>query len=290
MRWRVNFEHRYSVNLMGFEQSSASGWIAAAIAASKSPCAPSKLTAQYTDRVFERLTKRQTLSVRVDASTAGRTIPDLDQLAIGEGKHFDHLSILFLDICNFSSLGNRDLNEQKSVLKMLNIFMGEMLTVIRDYGGIFEKNTGDGLMAYFGEGARSAEEASKPAVEAAVAMHYVNDHLLPHFLKKEGCVPVTFRVGIDTGPVTLAKVAIHGGTHGSMLAVGTTANIACKLMALIPEGGISVGEKTYEVLPNNWQQSCELLDGNTKHTYRITNIAYRGWKLNYRANWTGFPT
>jgi class 3 adenylate cyclase len=171
---------------------------------------------------------------------------------------------------------------QKAVLKSLNIFMGEMLTIVRDFDGVFEKNTGDGLMAYFGEGASNEAEAVAPAVEAAVTMHYVNDCLLDYFLKKDGGTPITFRVGIDVGPITLGKVAIHGGTHGSVLAIGTTANIACKVMEAIPEGGIAIGNRTYELLPNNWKQSCELVEGGTGHVYRCNQAPYHAWKLRYR--------
>ena len=160
--------------------------------------------------------------------------------------------------------------------------MGEMLHIVRDFGGIFEKNTGDGLMAYFGEGAASDAEAAKAAAEAAVTMHYVNDNLMWYFLKKAGCSPVSFRIGIDTGPVTIAKVAIHGGTHGSAVAVGTIANVACKLMRLVPEGGICVGERTFEILPYNWKTTCQRCDGSTGHVYRLTQQVYPGWKLNYR--------
>ena len=98
------------------------------------------------------------LEDRVDASTEGRVIPEEDQLAIGEGKHFPELAVLFLDICGFSNLPNWTTEEQKTILKTLNLFMGEMLAIVRDFGGIFEKNTGDGLMAYFGEGSRSVSE------------------------------------------------------------------------------------------------------------------------------------
>jgi len=215
-------------------------------------------------------------------------IPDEDDLAIGEGKHYDRLAILFLDICKFSDLPNWDTSEQKSVLKTLNIFMSEMLSVVRDYEGIFEKNTGDGIMAYFGEGASTDAEAVKPAIDAAIAMHYINDNLIPYFLKKEGCQPITFRVGIDVGPVTLGRVAIHGGSHGSIVAVGTTANVACKLMRLIPNGGVCVGEKAYKALPDKLKQECTIASGNTGHVYRVSNLAYPGWILNYRAPWIDF--
>jgi adenylate cyclase len=223
------------------------------------------------------------VSERAEASTKGRVVPDENELAIGEGKHFNELAILFLDICQFSEIPNWTTDEQKIVLKTLNIFMAEMLAIVRDFNGIFEKNTGDGLMAYFGEGATSTAEAVKPAIEAAVVMHYVNDNLLPHFLNKAGGQPIRFRVGIDSGPITLARVAIHGGTHGGLVAIGTTANLACKLMRHIPNGGICIGEKTYKALPNGWEHSCATSAEGTGHIYRQDNSPYPAYILNYRA-------
>jgi class 3 adenylate cyclase len=259
------------------------GNLVALHAALNSPQPPRKLTAQYQDKVFERILNRtQTLTERVNASTQGRVIPDADSLAIGESRRFECLSVLFLDICGFSKLPNWTESEQKKVLQAMNVFMTEMLNIIRDYEGVFEKNTGDGLMAYFGEGAKTVAEAVRPAVEAAVTMHYVNDNLAWYFLRKYGCDPITFRVGIDVGPITIAKVAIPGGTHGSVVAIGDPANIACKIMKLIPDGGICVGDKVYDELPNNWKNSCAKVEESTGFVYRQNQAPYPGWTLNYR--------
>jgi class 3 adenylate cyclase len=248
------------------------------------PAAPSKHTSAYQEKCVERLlTRRLQLESRADASTLGRVIPDEDQLAIGEGKHFSEIAVLFLDICGFSNLANWSIDEQKMVLKTLNLFMGEMLSVVRDFGGTFEKNTGDGLMAYFGEGAKTAQEAVKPAVEAAVMMHYINSTWIDVIMRKLGQVPIKFRVGIDTGPITVARVAIPGGSHGGIVAIGTTANVACKLMRLIPEGGICIGEKTYRALPNRWEQSCTVVEQPTGFVYVATQQPYQAWTLDYRA-------
>ena len=123
----------------------------------------------------------------------------LHPMRLGEGKHFDIMTVMFLDICKFSDRPNWTTEEQKAVLKTLNIFMGEMLSIVRDFGGEFEKNTGDGLMAYFGAGAGSIAESIKPAAEAAVMMHYINDHFIGYLLKKSGYDPIRFRIGIDVG-------------------------------------------------------------------------------------------
>lgn len=248
------------------------------------PSVPSRHTQAYHNTVFDRIISRKSqLEDRVDASTQGRVIPDEERLAIGEGKHFEELAVLFLDICGFSALPNWSTEEQKIVLKSLNLFMGEMLSIVRDFGGVFEKNTGDGLMAYFGEGAKTAEEAVKPAVEAAVEMHYVNDMFITFMMNKMGRASFKFRIGIDTGPITIAHVAIPGGSHGGIVSIGTTANVACKLMKLIPHGGICIGEKTYNALPNRWAPACTHLDQETGFYYRHNYAPYPAWTLDYRA-------
>lgn len=270
--------------------SNQSEWLRAAMfALSQAPLAPSKHTAAYEKLCLDRLFKRKSaLAERVDASTQGRVIPDEEQLAIGEAKHFDRMAILFLDICGFSNIPNWTTFEQKGVLKILNLFMGEMLAIVRDFNGTFEKNTGDGLMAYFGEGASTDEEAVRPAVEAAVMMHFINDTWIKLFLNDDKQPPIAFRIGIDVGPITIARVAIHGGSHGGIVAIGTTANVACKLMKQIPNGGICIGEKTYKSLPNRWAQSCKPVDQPTGFVYIGTGVQYPAWTLDYRPSYIPF--
>jgi adenylate cyclase len=96
------------------------------------------------------------------------------------------------------------------MLGIMNVFMAEMLSIVSDFEGTYEKNTGDGLMAYFGQERATAADRVRPAVEAAVIMHYVNDHLISPWLTNQRLKPVTFRIGIDHGPVTIARVGIRG--------------------------------------------------------------------------------
>jgi hypothetical protein len=50
-------------------------------------------------------------------------------------------AVLFLDICKFSQIPSYDEAVQDNVLRVLNLFMAEMLYVIRAHQGEFEKNT-----------------------------------------------------------------------------------------------------------------------------------------------------
>jgi len=43
--------------------------------------------------------------------------------------------------------------EQDLMLRVLALFFSEMIRIAEEYGGVVEKNTGDGLMVYFSDGA-----------------------------------------------------------------------------------------------------------------------------------------
>ncbi len=255
----------------------------AALMAGLYPRIPSKWTQRYHDEIVARGRRRVgVLQDRIQGITDGRVMPDRDDITIGSGKRFE-LAVLFLDVCGFSARPNWTPEEQQVVLGIMNIFMAEMLSIIHDFGGTYEKNTGDGLMAYFGEDGSTEAERVKPAVEAALVMHYVNDQIISPWLTGQNVQPITFRVGIDHGPVTVARVGIRG-EKSSRVAIGTTANIACKLMNRIPNGGICIGNNVYQSLPHNWTQSCRQCDQPSGFVYIVNNAAYVAWELNQRLN------
>jgi class 3 adenylate cyclase len=220
------------------------------------------------------------LEDRIGGVTQGRVMPDLEQVTIGSAKQF-RLAVLFLDICHSSQWLNWTPEEQKNVLRIMNIFMAEMINIVSDFSGQFEKNTGDGLMAYFGHDVTSDADKVKPAVEAATVMHYINDTYISPFLGQNHLWKIPFRVGIDLGPVTIARVGIRGQGN-SIVAIGTAANIACKLMNIIPEGGICIGHEVYEHLPNSWSTACSRSDKPSGFVYVQTQAPYPAWILNYR--------
>ena len=157
------------------------------------PTNPSRWTKAFENRIINRLVKRlNVLDERINAVVKGRTVPDLDEVNIGSGSQCN-LAVLFLDICGFSTLPNWLPAEQKHVLALMNLFMAEMITIVREFGGHFEKNTGDGLMAYFGEGEKTDADRVKPAVEAAMVMHYFNDQVLGPLLESKSLSRVSVR-------------------------------------------------------------------------------------------------
>lgn len=239
---------------------------------------PPKTSSLELAKSVERFEKRAAELDKESPIKTGRAIPGHDDLKIGSGRQLT-LAILFLDICKFSQIASGNLTEQSQVLKLLNFFVAEMLYVVREHGGEFEKNTGDGIMAYFA--GSDEEDAAQRAVHAAVTMHCYYDQAVSPRLTRKGIPTVKFRVGIDIGEVTLANVGIAGGDHRSVVAIGTAANVACKLMTLIPEGGIAIGNAALHYLPL-WRSSVRPLGGLSGFVMSGSTTPYPAWEVTYR--------
>src|SRR5687768_1730381 len=115
---------------------------------------------------------RQRIVARAEPTAPGRVVPDEGDLSIGTGRRLD-LTVVFIDISGFSSRRSVSAAEQELMLRVLNLFMTEMIKVIEDYGGNVEKNTGDGLMAYFEDSSDS--NSTVKALSCALTLHAAND-------------------------------------------------------------------------------------------------------------------
>lgn len=81
------------------------------------PSAPSKFTKRYIDDVIARCDRRiNVLQDRIGDIGARRVMPDRDDITIGSGRQFT-LTVLFVDICGFSSRPNWLAEEHKMVLE-----------------------------------------------------------------------------------------------------------------------------------------------------------------------------
>src|SRR4051812_10828059 len=115
------------------------------------------LEATYWRKQIDRVEQLRSKIASRANSIPGRVVPDDTDLALGSGRRIS-ATVLFLDISAFSQRRSISADEQELMLRVLNLFLTEMIRVVEDYGGYVEKNTGDGLMAYFEEGAVGSPE------------------------------------------------------------------------------------------------------------------------------------
>ena len=227
------------------------------------------------DRVREQIAARLNI-------TAGRTIPDSSDLAIATGRRLS-VAIMFLDISGFSNRPAETEEEQATQMAALNLFFSEMTKIAEDYGGTVEKNTGDGLMAYFEDGsASSPENGSHRAVACALTMFAAGDILINPILIRSGIDQIRFRVCIDHGNVTIAKLGAPR-RFNAIVAIGTTANLASKMLSVAKSGEVLLGENVKKALPVDWQTSWTSLHTyKTGWVYRSTNLPYSFYLYNGR--------
>lgn len=155
------------------------------------------------------------------------------------------ISVLFADLENFTS--HMETVPPEVSVRDLNRLFGSMEPILSLYKGHLDKYIGDGLMAEFGV----PYFAEQQAVLAALAGLKMQSRMARRDF------PWKMRVGIATGP---ALVGLMGSENRkNYTAIGDTVNLASRLQAKCPIGGVCVDEKTHEQI------------GRWFHTRRIRN-------------------
>lgn len=205
------------------------------------------------------------LDDRIEGITTGRTVPALEDMSIGSGRHV-RASVMFFDICGFSARTSRDdLATLGETLYMLDCVVPTVMRVVFDHGGYIEKNTGDGVMAIMGVGC-DAKAATTSAVNAAVVSLYVIKTIVNPHLLGIGIEPVEVSFGIDFGSLLLARIGSRRGgakqSRSHITAVGPTANIAFELQEAASANEIMVGDLVYDFAdkPSELFDSVDLPD------------------------------
>jgi adenylate cyclase len=210
-----------------------------------------------------------------EGTPAGRTIPDADDLVIGAGRRLP-LTILFTDICGFFSRTSLTVEQQEMNLRMLNLYFTEMIRIVEDYGGTVEKNTGDGLMAYFEDSADHGRDdnSTKRALACTLTMCAANQHLISPILRATGLPPIQFRTSLEHGPITVAKIGAPRRFNANV-AIGNAANFACKMLRHVGPDQVGLGYAAHLRLPESWRSRWStLMDVSTGWVFVDSNKPY----------------
>jgi class 3 adenylate cyclase len=191
------------------------------LAANKSQSGSAEIDREeISDRIDERV---DALNDRLDHIPDSYVMPEPDEMTIGSAKQF-RLGIVFVDIAGFSDYAYR--NDDEDVLFMLNLLIPEIMELVRENDGDFEKNTGDGILAYFGAG-ESDEWTSHLVLTYIATIKTVLADFVNPALEAEGVEPVSIKVGAAMGDVYVSRIGVNRLNRRTV--VGETANIASKL-------------------------------------------------------------
>jgi len=202
-------------------------------------------------KIKNYLTVARLRSRRVIPIPNGLTMPDPSSITIGSAKRMD-AAILFFDLEKFTTISSKLSMEQ--TLELLNYIIPSVMHVVRYWGGFFEKNTGDGVMAILGTETKDRSIIAQDAIECAMAIRYVMENDIQPLLTSVGLPHINFRVGIDLGEVLIGRIGVH--SHNFLSVVGTIANLACKLQGFARSNGICIGDTLAHCLHTQLHQYC----------------------------------
>jgi adenylate cyclase len=145
------------------------------------------------------------------------------------------VTVLFADISGYTSVAEQ--LDHETVKALLDRCLGRFAAEVESFEGRVDKYIGDNVMAVFGAPVAHEDDPER-AVRAAfgmqAAMSELNRELLVEFELELG-----LRVGVNTGEV------LAGAVGEAYTVLGDAVNVAARLQAAAPVGGILVGERTH---------------------------------------------
>ncbi|MBI5400542.1 MAG: adenylate/guanylate cyclase domain-containing protein, partial [Candidatus Yonathbacteria bacterium] len=142
-----------------------------------------------------------------------------DPAALNLGGERREISVLFLDIENFTTLSEK--LEPAKVVEVINGYFDEFSKIIMDIGGTVDKFEGDAIMALFGAPLPYSDHAAK-ACAAALKIRDAVAGLNSHFGYN-----LNVRIGLGTGDAIVGNMGSR--ERFDYTAMGDTVNTASRL-------------------------------------------------------------
>lgn len=192
------------------------------------------------DRMAEGLAERDRVRGLLDRMASQEIVNQLLDGRIEQGGEEREVTVMFVDIRNFTGLVER-LQPQQS-LQMLNAFLTVVTDTIEVHGGVVDKYLGDGAMALFGAPITRPDDARR-AVACALA---IRDEVaeLEIALAAKGLPPPKLAIGINTATVIAGNIGSPKRLNYTVLGDGV--NVASRLEGLTRRYDVQVvvGEST----------------------------------------------
>ena len=170
-------------------------------------------------------------------------------LAQGAGQTGEqkNITVMFVDVRNFTALSSE--LPPAEVVAILNLFLTEMVEIVKQHDGMVNKFLGDGFMALFGAIGRETDHPDRAVAagqQIVAAMKQINARVLSiESNNVESCdveqndgskVELSIGVGIHTGPAIVGSIG--SSKRLEYTAIGDTVNVASRIESLTKPMGV----------------------------------------------------
>ncbi|MFN3650797.1 MAG: adenylate/guanylate cyclase domain-containing protein [Armatimonadota bacterium] len=188
----------------------------------------------------ERERNRQVLSRFLPPQLVERLIDDPDaRLKLGGARQ--QVCVLFADVRNFTRFA--ELASPEAVVETTNAYLTAMTGALFEHGGVLDKFTGDGLMAWFPVSDRDHDV--RQAVRAAIAMARAATEVGRGMLA-QGRPPLQIGIGMHYGEAIVGLVG--SPNRPDFTALGHTVVVSHRLQSLAAGGEVVVSQDVASVM------------------------------------------
>jgi class 3 adenylate cyclase len=159
------------------------------------------------------------------------------------------LTIFFSDIADFTEIAER--LEAEDLVEFLNHYISEMTDLAVRHGATVDKYIGDAIMLFFGDPeTKGVAGDAESCVAMALDMQRRIEELETTWRTKGFTRPFRVRMGINTGFCTVGNFGSE--TKLDYTIVGTQVNLAARLQAMAPQGGILLSDETWSIVKDRF--------------------------------------
>jgi predicted ATPase/class 3 adenylate cyclase len=183
------------------------------------------------------------------------------------------VTVLFADVSGFTALSEN--MDAEDVANLVNRIWKRLDRIIEENGGQIDKHIGDAVMALWGA-ETSREDDAERTIRAALRMQ-------EEFAKETTDLPISIKIGINSGQVLLSSI----GSHGEFTALGDTVNTASRLVGSTNPGVILISHETYQMVRGIFdvqKQDLVVVKGKSEplQTYTVQGVRPRAFRMGRR--------
>ena len=165
------------------------------------------------------------------------------------------VTVLFADVSGFTAMS--ETMDHEIVNDVINSLWSRVDQAILNHGGRIDKHIGDAIMALYGT-PTAHEDDPELAIRSALQIQSEIREWKQELSAKMPAYStqiqnIQLRIGLNTGPALLGTV----GLVGEYTAIGDTVNLAQRLEANAPKGGILISSTTHQLVRGIFEVTAE---------------------------------